>query len=77
MIYDETTTKIEIPGQTSSNVVKVDFSDNHKQQRNVLATASEIKRTRSSLFPKFNLSTPWVLRLIGVLVILLLSMLVV
>jgi hypothetical protein len=51
MIYDETTTKIEIPGQTSSNVVKVDFSDNHKQQRNVLATASEIKRTRSSFFP--------------------------
>lgn len=77
MIYDETTTKIELPGQTSSNVVKVDFSDNNKQQRNVATGTQEIARTRSSLIPRFNITTPWVIRLLAVLVILVLSMLVV
>lgn len=87
-MHDETTTKFELPkkSDTQSNIVRVNFG-NTPEPMPMRHSADEktaeyvlpgTPSTRSNLLPSIaevNLKSPWVLRLLAVLFVLILSML--
>ncbi len=78
MSHDETTTKFELPKRRSSdNILHVNFADSSPKAK--VKKTGAITRTRSSLFPNLkdiDFGSPWAIRLIAVVVVLILSMLV-
>ena len=91
MSHEEITTKIELPSNepTVNNIVRVDFANSHVEKRATEEKRAEAKTKkappiiekgrRSSLFPSIkdiDLTSPWVFRLVAVILVLVLSLLV-
>lgn len=83
MIYDETTTEIEIPvkKKPESNIVRVDFAEQRRQvtppQTEPVKPPTPVTHTESlEWFRDFDAETPWTLRLVAVILVLVLSLLI-
>jgi len=77
--YDEKTTEIEIPGISTkaNNIVRIDFSSTGQKNAQVsqaVTPTAPIPITRAH--SQWDITSPWVLRLIAIFAILLLSLLV-
>ena len=91
MSYDEKTTEIEIPTKREGNVVRVDFAAMEAKNRAAQSASNRAPSIQTSsavvarLTPKprqkpwwsdIEVSTPWLLRLLAVVSVLILSLLI-
>ena len=78
MGYDETTTEIPLPSKTTeSNIVRVDFKSSAVRKSQAIPLPPSPHKSNLEWFHDLDLGTPWILRLVAVVMILILSLLIV